>query len=150
MTLLQIANTLSAARIENLEQIAKRIRADTQAEYNQKFVQEIVRQKILNSEYASTHHSDTYPYKITEDDGSALVAIAPEEILPDTRNNELKKFIRETKEDLEGYLGLIQFLPFQMNGNPLRANLQKQLPIQFVNMPYNKRDMERRFRAYSN
>lgn len=152
MGLKQIASLLNGTTIENLEDIARNIRAHSQAEYSEKFALEIARQKLEKSGVAYTAYNGEFQYFIREnglrEKGYILVGVSPGLIIPDTRKNALVAYAKKLRQSLNGCSGLIQFFPFQMNGKDVRAILEKEIYIAFINLPYDQKSLERRFRQY--
>jgi hypothetical protein len=148
MSLKRIVAILESTQIQNLEVIAKQIRAKSPDKYAQKFSYEIVRQIMENSRLPYEKFSSEYPYLI-QVEGGILIGISPEIIIPDTRKNSIKNFAKNVKRDINGYDGLIQFLPFEMNGRQVRSNLETELNIAFVNLRYDQKGLNRRFHQYS-
>ncbi|MGM5488470.1 MAG: hypothetical protein ACQESG_05965 [Nanobdellota archaeon] len=147
MELKEIAKKLESTNIQKLEYIASQISAHSQAEYSHKFSDELVRQKLENSQFPYEHFSSEYPY-LLENEGGILIGVSPGLMITDSRKRSLKRFAQELKRDTKDYSGLIQFLPFQMNGKQVRTNLEKELDIAFVNLPYDQKGLERRFYQY--
>jgi hypothetical protein len=147
MNLKQLAKRLESTKIDNLEDIARSISVSTQEEFNEQYAFEIARQKLDELGLSYQEFSYDFPYMITQGEG-ILVGVAPTSIVPDTRKNKIKNYTNKIKPKVADYEGIIQFLPFQMNGKNVRATLESELDIAFVNMPYDGRSLERRFRQY--
>lgn len=147
MNLKQTAIHLDTTKIENLEYIGRSIKSPTQTEYNKAYAEEIVRQKIANSKLPHEIFSIDFPYKIAQEEGEIFLMISPELMVQDTSKNQIEQYSSKIKRRLpENNLGIIYFLPFQMNGDRIREIFQRNLEVRFVNLPYNQNSLERRFR----
>lgn len=148
MGLLQIAARLDSTRIENLEVIAKKTSAYNQSDYNNKFALEIVRQKIENSNLPYHEFSDDFPYIIDEGNG-ILIGVSADLLLPKLGKSYLDFYAKKLKRELVGHDGMIQFMSSLINGSNTKDILKKEIGnIEFVNLAYDMKSLERRFRGY--
>ncbi len=147
MNLKQLATRLESANIDNLETIARSIEAESQEDFDDNYALEIVRQKLDELGLSYQEFSYDFPYLINEGEGM-LVGVSSKAILPDVRKNKIKNYTNKIKPKIQEYEGIIQFLPFQMNGKKVRENLARELDIAFVNLKYDSGSLERRFRQY--
>ena len=147
MNLTDISARLESARIDNLEKIARHVSASRQEDFNSMLAKMIVEQKLEESGLSYEPFYGEFPYVINEN-GGAVVSVAPELVIPDQRKNAVQKYARQIRREMDDNSGVIQFMPFQMNGKKLRNYLKDELPIQFVNLPYDKKSLERRFYEY--
>ncbi len=151
MSLKQIVARLESTSIDNLEEIARGIRAEDQQEYADLFAQTIVQQKIERSGIPYQEGFGGFPY-VLQGDQNILVRLSAGLIIPDTRKSSLEVYAKRVNGQMERspdrYSGLIHFLPFLINGKAVRAVLEREMNVTFINLPYDERSLERRFRQY--
>lgn len=145
------ATRLEAIAVKQ-EEIAKTIQARSQEQFDSSFTLEIVRRKLEMSKlvFQEQSYSD-FPFLIKSGNGF-LVGVTPRKLLEDERKNQMNMYCNKIKsrfDDFKNSSGIIMFLPYLMNGNTLRDELYRQLPIGFVNLCYDNNSLERRFRQYS-
>lgn len=151
MTLKQLETILVAARIENLEAIARSISASNQSDYDLLYATEIARQKLRNSGLKVNEIHGNFPFEAEYQGLKYLVAVSPRIVVPDL-NSQVQRYARSLRSASQDYEGIIQFLPFLMNGKKLRDKIEKEIrkPIAFVDLSYNSDSLERRFGEYGN
>jgi hypothetical protein len=147
MNLKQIAARLDSTRIENLEVIAQKISASDQQEYSARFAREISRQKLQHSNMPFQAASGDFPFTINLDVG-IYVGVSPGTILLQMGKSSLVRYSKQLASYLPKGAGIVQFLPFQMNGRNVRSILEKELDVAFVNLPYDAGSLRRRFLEY--
>ncbi len=144
----RFANILGCARIDNIENIAKNTAASTKEDYIKEFAENIVKAKF---ESAGLKCVDTGEIKWTSfSNENYLIMIFPEKILAENKKEGLKRHAHKVRRimDDNSLSGTIYFMPFLMNDVMARTILKRELPIGFVNLPYDGRALERRVNTY--
>lgn len=144
-----IARRIDSAQIDNLEEIAKRIKARSPEEYQQLFAYAIAGQKLEKSgmPYAKGGLG-LFDYTL-DVLGSVGVVVHPGPITPDLHKFHVQNYIQRLRKGFNGHAGVIFFLPIQMNGRVVTKLLENGLDCGFVNLAYDNKSLERRFNAYS-
>ncbi|MBW3021208.1 hypothetical protein KY334_07975 [Candidatus Woesearchaeota archaeon] len=137
MNLKEMAIQLNQVKIDNIEDIAKKVTSDFFDNYMQNVANEVVRQKLENSSFYYEEDFGLFPYRI----GGINVDIVHNEM--DSSKSMVLRYTRKRK----GY-DILLFTPFQMNGNKVRSVIERELSVSFVNLPYDYKSIERRFRQY--
>ena len=145
-----LATLLEATRVKQ-EEVAKQIKAGSQDGFDREFAFEIVRRKLDLSRLSfEKFNTSNFPFQVDKDKGY-LISIVHTRLLDDDRKSEVNmycRFLMANYDDFDEYSGIIMCLPYLMNGNNLREQLSKQLPIGFVNLAYDANSLERRFQQY--
>lgn len=149
MDIKKLTSKLESTAIKQ-EEIARNIFAHNQQEFEWKFAEGIARKKLKLCGIPITLFQEDFPF-LTNNNESYIIGIAPRELIQDNKKNKILQYSRklQTKfNNFKTHKGIIQFLPYLMNGNTIRKTLSKELPIAFVNLHYDAKSLERRFNEY--
>lgn len=150
LDLRKLATRLEAIAVKQ-EEVAKTIQARSQEQFDRLFAYTIVRRKLELSKLGFEEQEDTnFPFLIKQDKGF-IVGVTSRNLLKDERKNQVNLYcnkVNSNNDNFKNISGIVMCFPYLMNGNTLREELYRQLPIAFVNLGYDKNSLERRFREY--
>jgi hypothetical protein len=138
-----MVSKLNGAPADKINVIGKSLSASSVHDYANKLAHEYTRQKVKNTKLPFEQLGEAYVL-----DDTYFVLTSSGQIQNDLNKSSIVQYARNLRAQTDVYEGIIHFLPFQMNGKRVREVLQKELPIDFVNIPVNPRFLEAKYKAH--